>query len=322
LASIDPGAAADEVPALEEPETESFAGDSAYDSASYIGDDTNTLASYITDYRYEHGRRYHRYKDGSYWGPNDDSAMESQDLAHHMYLITLDTKLHLAPLRDPQAILDVGTGTGIWAIDMADQYPGASVTGVDLSPIQPAFVPPNCSFEVDDLTLEWTYPESHFDCIHIRELFGSIPDWDFFLQEAYKCTKPNGWIEVVEHSVEPIASDDSQPPGHFYYDWGRTVVEMGVRNGKSFTIWREAKERLERAGFVDVVEVKYSWPMNGWPADPKYREIGRWNQLRLDSGIEGFMLRLLTNAGNASGPVFPSPRHREGSFAFLLKADC
>jgi ribosomal protein L11 methylase PrmA len=30
--------------------------------------------------------------------------------------LTLDQKLHLAPLRNPQTILDCGTGTGIWAI--------------------------------------------------------------------------------------------------------------------------------------------------------------------------------------------------------------
>jgi hypothetical protein len=41
--------------------------DSAYDSESLLGDDTMTLASYITDYRYEHGRRYHAYRDGAYW---------------------------------------------------------------------------------------------------------------------------------------------------------------------------------------------------------------------------------------------------------------
>jgi len=41
--------------------------DSAYDSESLIGDDSTTLASYITDYRFENGRRYHAYRDGAYW---------------------------------------------------------------------------------------------------------------------------------------------------------------------------------------------------------------------------------------------------------------
>jgi hypothetical protein len=40
--------------------------DSAF-GGSLIGCDTDTLASYITDYRYENGRRYHAFRDGEYW---------------------------------------------------------------------------------------------------------------------------------------------------------------------------------------------------------------------------------------------------------------
>lgn len=147
---------------------------------------------------------------------------------------------------------------------MADEYPSAKVTGVDLSPIQPSFVPPNCVFEIDDMTLPWTYAVNQFDFIHIREMFGCIPDWDEFFQQCYSCLRPGGYIEVVEHSVEPIADDGSVGPNHFYRLWGQTVVDSGRKFGKSFTIWRESAERLKRAGFEDVVEVKYKWPMNGY----------------------------------------------------------
>lgn len=41
--------------------------DSAYGDDSFIGDDTKTLSCYITDYRFEFGRRYHSYRDGAYW---------------------------------------------------------------------------------------------------------------------------------------------------------------------------------------------------------------------------------------------------------------
>jgi len=183
---------------------------------------------------------------------------------------------------------------------VADQYPSATVTGTDLSPIQPEWVPPNCHFEIDDVTLEWTFPSNHFDFIHIRELFGCIPNWDFFFAQAYEHTKPGGWIEIVEHSVQPIADDDTMGPDHFFHLWGTTVVEMGNIFGKSFTIWSESKERMERAGYVDVVEVTYKWPINGWPQDRKLKNIGRWNQLRLHEGIEGYMLRLLTQIGGVS----------------------
>lgn len=42
-------------------------------------------------------------------------------------------------------------------MDMADKFPTAEVTGTDLSPIQPDWVPSNCKFEVDDAMSPWTF---------------------------------------------------------------------------------------------------------------------------------------------------------------------
>ncbi len=36
-----------------------------------------------------------------------------------------DGKTFFAPVENPQRIVDFGTGTGIWALDVGDQYPGA-----------------------------------------------------------------------------------------------------------------------------------------------------------------------------------------------------
>ena len=66
-------------------------------------------------------------------------------------VLLLDGALHTAPLYSPQRILDVGTGTGIWAVEMsvacpapfpilvtdilpsrAVKYPQARVVGMDL----------------------------------------------------------------------------------------------------------------------------------------------------------------------------------------------
>jgi ubiquinone/menaquinone biosynthesis C-methylase UbiE len=73
-------------------------------------------------HRFDNGRRYHSYRQGEneYWGPNDELQNDQLDIAHHMFLILLDQKLYLAPIRDPQRILDLGCGTGIWCIDMAE----------------------------------------------------------------------------------------------------------------------------------------------------------------------------------------------------------
>jgi ubiquinone/menaquinone biosynthesis C-methylase UbiE len=40
------------------------------------------------------------------------------DMQHKMWSITLDGKLHWAPIDpNPQNVLDVATGTGIWAVE-------------------------------------------------------------------------------------------------------------------------------------------------------------------------------------------------------------
>lgn len=50
----------------------------------------------------------------------------------------MDGKLHFAPIETPSKVLDIGTGTGIWAMDLGDEFPEAEVIGTDISPIQPS----------------------------------------------------------------------------------------------------------------------------------------------------------------------------------------
>jgi len=104
--------------------------------------------------------------------------------------------LYRAPIADgrpPGRILDVGTGTGIWALEMADEFPNAIVIGTDLSPIQPTWVPPNCKFYIDDAEAELAYPmDEHFDFIHGRGLSGGIADWPRFYGQVYQNLKPGG----------------------------------------------------------------------------------------------------------------------------------
>ena len=98
-----------------------------------------------------------------------------------------------------------------------------------------------------------------------------------------------------------MSDDDSLvPEDHFYNTWGRTIHDLSVKWGKSFDTWKESKALLERAGFVDVVEKRFKWPMNGWSNDPTLKQLGELNQIRLTEHLQGFTLRLLTGAGEVS----------------------
>jgi SAM-dependent methyltransferase len=136
--------------------------------------------------KFENGRRYHRFREGTYQFPNDESEQEREAMKHAMVVNLCGGKLHYAPIESPQSIIDVGTGTGIWAIDAGHKYPSAEVLGIDLSPIQPSWVPPNVKFIVDDAESPWLYPSDSFDFVHIRHMCSSIKNWPKLLAQAQK----------------------------------------------------------------------------------------------------------------------------------------
>lgn len=83
------------------------------------------------------------------------------------------------------------------------------------------------------------------------------------------------------------------PDDHIMARWSKVFLEAGDRMGKTFRIANMAKDLITDAGFVDVVEKKYMLPVGDWMADPKMKEVGRWNLLYTVQGLEGWALFLL-----------------------------
>ncbi|KUJ06936.1 S-adenosyl-L-methionine-dependent methyltransferase [Mollisia scopiformis] len=268
------------------------------DSDSALGaslvSDTSSMRSSLYEAVEENGRTYHKYKSGNYQLPNDEMEQNRLDLQHHLFHLTFDGKLALAPISNPHVVLDMGTGTGIWAMEYATQNPSASVLGTDLSAIQPQYVPPNCRFEVDDAEDEWTY-SSKFDYIHGRAMFSCFKDPSSVFKKAYDALQPGGWFEMQDVYFRPHANDDTVK-GTRLEAWNAKVVEGAKSFGKDWWCTPNYAKWFQEAGFHTITERQFAWPGNSWPKGKKQKEMG---MTMLANGLEGLSavsLAVLTRA--------------------------
>lgn len=273
------------------------------DGSSAVGDDfassTASITTSILEYRTIQGRTYHSDRHPTeYFTPNDEKQRDSVDISHHSLTLLIGGKLFLAPInQNVRRVLDVGTGTGIWAIDFADEYPQAEVIGSDLSPIQSAWVPPNVKFEIDDATLPWSWADNSFDFIHIRYLFGAIRDWSALFKQAYRCCAPGGWVQSCEADVEIRSDDGTTDDVPVLKTWARIYAEGGQKLGTPFYVQRQGLQEkgFQEAGFTDITSVDYKLPVSAWPKDHNLAEVGQYVNMTLENDIEGYTLMLWHN---------------------------
>ncbi|KAI7514384.1 hypothetical protein KC347_g657 [Hortaea werneckii] len=286
----------------EPPRTDLFRGlvvDSDPDRDSAYGDSdssslTTSLNSSVTDYKYEHGRRYHAYQEGKYVLPNDDAEIQRLELQHRIWQISLSGRLNMAPIpEDINSCLDIGCGTGAWAIEFADRHPRCQVTGTDLSPIQPDIVPRNAEFIVDDITSEWLYPQK-FDFIHSRAITVGIKDWGALVDQVWKNLKPGGWIEFQEYHFPFTSDDDTLKLCPALDLWNNNLASASAKAGMRLDAILSVPEILQEKGFTNVNQAATKWPLGPWAKGKKEKKVGELLERDLLGAIEGTSMRLYT----------------------------
>jgi SAM-dependent methyltransferase len=265
---------------------------------STLGDDVSTsstsVASSVLRYEWKHGRRYHSYHAGTYNFPNDEREQDRLDMIHHVFYRLLHDRLFLAPI-DPDdglRVLDIGTGTGMWPVDLGDQFPKASlILGNDLSPIQPKLVPPNVKFIVDDVEQEWAESQP-FDYIHCRYMAGSIRNWPRLIQQCYENLKPGGWLELQESANTLYSEDNSLKPDNAMVKMMDGLMEACEKIGRTMNPAPSMKGWVEAAGFVNINQQSFKLPIGSWPKDPRLKEIGTFMGINFVEGVEAFTAAL------------------------------
>ena len=193
-------------------------------------------------FRWVMGRR--RLADAPYLLASDFAEANRLDMQHYMLKTAFGGNIN-APLRGVASVLDVGTGTGRWAREIALQFPQANVVGIDIKEPEAnvaatqqadlGALPDNYTFVQGDVTKGLPFLDASFDYTHLRFLSLALPaaQWPKLIQEMIRVTRPGGWVEIVEFNI-PTEGGPAFEQIQVY--WKQLAAKFGMHPGAGSAI--------------------------------------------------------------------------------------
>lgn len=118
-------------------------------------------------------------------------------------------------------VLDVGCGTGNWAIEAAQTYPTMSLAGIDVSQSMVEYARAQAAeqqlserveFRVMDALRMIEFPSNYFDLVNMRFAGSFLRTWEWprIISELSRVTRPGGVVRITD----PEVFSQSTSPAH------------------------------------------------------------------------------------------------------------
>ncbi|KAI0142853.1 S-adenosyl-L-methionine-dependent methyltransferase [Xylariaceae sp. FL1272] len=211
------------------------------------------------------------------------------NLQHYLWVKEVGYDLHpRIELRPGMTVADVATGTGVWAIDLAFQFPGVKfhISDVNLEQTPPAkWLPSNVESAVIDV-LKPMPRELHgkFDVVHSRLLMCVIGDDPAFVLGNLKLLlKPGGWLQWDELDHPSHRFDTTSPdlPYTYVKKAGEFPSSLGYKDSRMDARWVNSLRRsFEENGLLNIIEEhKYRDPYRlAYYSDTAFMTWEEWRQ--------------------------------------------
>ncbi|KAF9181225.1 hypothetical protein BGZ51_005585 [Haplosporangium sp. Z 767] len=209
------------------------------------------------------GRTRHTVESAPYMLPNDLTESDRLDAQHYLvrFILKGNYNVKLDPEDPNLRILDVATGTGVWALEMAHEFPKAEIHGVDISSIFPADIKPsNCHFQLCNILDGLPFPDNHFDFIYQRLLVYALsPDQRRQVNaELLRVLKPEGHLQLVESDgIVYNAGPEMEKVNQL-------SLETSLLHGVDPREVQTMKSGLKHAGYTAVNSFNIALPVGDW----------------------------------------------------------
>ncbi|KAF9123587.1 hypothetical protein BGW39_008846 [Mortierella sp. 14UC] len=213
--------------------------------------------------RCDDGRTRHTVENAPYMLPNDLTESDRLDAQHYLvrFIFKGNYNVQLNPESSDLRILDVATGTGVWALEMAHEFPKAEIHGVDISAIFPTEIkPPNCHFQLCNILDGLPFPDNHFDFIYQRLLVYALSPAQRrqVNAELLRVLKPEGFLQLVES--DGIVYN----PGPQMERINQLSLETSLRHGVDPREVQKMKSGLKHSGYINVNSFNIALPVGAW----------------------------------------------------------
>jgi len=199
-----------------------------------------------------------------------ENAAEMARLIDQDHVITKGMGGLFAALPDLSRIthvLDLGCGSGGWAMEVAYAHPEMQVEGVDNSEIIVKYANQqsriqhldNVHFSLGDITNPLNYPDNSFDLVNGRMIgFLPAPAWLQLMSECLRVAKPGGIIRLTE--FESPGTSTSAALEHMIELFSRSLTAVGQNyssRGHRLGISAILRRRLQEAGAVNLKQIAH-----------------------------------------------------------------